>query len=313
MSGGRRLLVLGPGEGWHADRLRSAAARRGDSLEFAAYESLAAALDPSCGHRASCERGWLGDFDVVLTRTMPPGTLEQITLRLSVLHAAVEEGLPVVNEPRALEMAIDKYRTLARVAALGYPVPETRVVQSRREAMEAFSALDRDVIVKPLFGGEGRGVMRVHDRELAWVTFSTLENLGAVLYVQRFVPPGGVDTRLLVIGEQVFAVRRTAAEGWKTNVAAGARCEKIEVEEWHRQLAQRIAGDMSLRIAAVDMIDSADGEPKILEVNAVPGWKGAEAALGIDVAEKILEATEGHEKARKVGVCGLFNSEHRVH
>lgn len=289
MTRGRRLLALGPGEGWHADRLRAAAARRGDTMVFATYESLAAAVDVRHGHRAGCEQGALDDFDAVLTRTMPTGSLEQITLRLSVLHAAIDEGMRVVNGPRTLEIAIDKYRTLTRVAALGYPVPATRIVQSRREAMEAFTELGGDVIVKPLFGGEGRGVMRVQDRELAWVAFSTLENIDAVLYVQQFVPPGGIDTRLLVIGDDVFAVRRFAAEGWKTNVAAGARCERIEVEPWHQQLARRIADDFGLQFGAVDMIDSADGEPKVLEVNAVPGWKGAEAALGFNIAERMLE------------------------
>lgn len=290
MTHGRRLLVLGPDEGWHADRLRRAACRRGESMVFATYESLAAAVDPQTGHRATSERGGLGDFDAVLTRTMPTGSLEQITLRLSVLHTAVDEGTRVVNEPRTLEIAIDKYRTLARVAALGYDVPATRVVQTRREAMEAFAELGGDVIVKPLFGGEGRGVMRVHDRELAWVTFSTLENIAAVLYVQQFVPPGGVDTRLLVIGDDIFGVRRFAAQGWKTNVAAGARCERIEVAGWHQQLARRVADDFGLRFGAVDMIDSEEGPPKVLEVNAVPGWKGAEAALGFDLAERMLAA-----------------------
>lgn len=282
--------MLGPDEGWHADRLRRAARRRGDALVFAPYESLAAWIDERGRHEARCEAGPLGDFDAVLTRTMPAGSLEQITLRLSVLHQAAAEGIRVINGPATLEIAIDKYRTLARVAALGYAVPSTRIVQTRREAMEAFAALGGDVVVKPLFGGEGRGVMRVADAELAWFTFATLERIQAVMYVQQFVRPGGVDTRLLVIGEEVFAVRRRAVEGWRTNVSRGARSERIEISDDQRRIARRVADDIGLDIGSVDLIDAEDGEAKVLEVNAVPGWKGAEEALGIDLAERMLAA-----------------------
>ncbi len=73
--------------------------------------------------------GTLDQFDVVLTRTMPPGSLEQITFRLAILHSHAERGQPIVNQPRGLEIAIDKFATLARVASLGFDVPETRVVQ----------------------------------------------------------------------------------------------------------------------------------------------------------------------------------------
>lgn len=290
MTPARRILVLGPDEGWHAERFRRAAQRRGDALAFAPYESLAARIDERGHHEARCDAGPLAGFDAVLTRTMPAASLEQITLRLSVLHQAVAEGKRVVNGPATLEIAIDKYRTLARVAALGYTVPATRIVQTRREAMDAFAALGGDVVVKPLFGGEGRGVMRVADAELAWFTFATLERIQAVMYVQQFIPPGGIDTRLLVIGGDVFAVRRRAAQGWRTNVSQGARTERIEASDGQRQIALRVADDIGLDIGSVDLIDAEDGEAKVLEVNAVPGWKGAEEALGIDLAERMLAA-----------------------
>src|SRR5690606_27470331 len=142
-------------------------------------------------HIATSAAGDLAAFDAVFCRTMPAGTLEQITFRLAVLHSAFAAGVRIINPPRTLELAIDKYATLVQVAALGYRVPETVVVQSRKAAMEAFDMLGGDVVVKPIFGGEGRGVMRIRDRQLAWYCCSTLEGLGAALYVQKFVPPGG--------------------------------------------------------------------------------------------------------------------------
>lgn len=291
-----RILALGPHEGWHADRLRAAANHLGISLDWAKYETLAADFDGAGVQRVTAcmpddgPQVRVSDYDHVLTRTMPVGSLEQITLRLGVLHTLRELGHSVVNGPSGLEIAIDKYRTLARVAALGIPVPATRVVQTRRAAMEAFTELGGDIVVKPLFGGEGRGVLRVMDRELAWFTFATLDRIDAVLYLQPFVRPGGIDTRVLVLGETVFGLRRQATEGWKTNVSHGGRTEAIEVPGPLKEASLRIAADLGLRIAAVDWIECETGPPRVLEVNAIPGWKGAEAALGVPIAEYILRA-----------------------
>ena len=155
--------------------------------------------------------------------------------------------------------------------------------------MEAFLMFDQDVVVKPIFGGEGRGVMRILDKELAWYTFATLERIDAVMYVQRFVPPGGVDTRMLVIGNEVFGLRRYAHKGWKTNVSQGGRCESTELSEHQTTLAKRVATDFNLVIGSVDLLDRTDGPPVVVEVNAIPGWKGAQTALGIPIAERMIE------------------------
>ncbi len=284
-----RWLALGPSEGWHADELRRAAKDRDGELVYATYESLAASVDGEGAGASRCSAGALTDFDAVLCRTMPAGTLEQITFRLAVLHAAESAGVVIVNRPRTLETAIDKYATLVRVASLGYGVPATEVVQSRGEAMAAFDSLGGDVVVKPIFGGEGRGVMRVTDRQLAWVTFSTLEQLGAAIYVQRFVPPGGRDTRMLVIGREILGIRRTNPRDFRTNVAGGGHCQPVVLSESSRAMARTIADSMSLSIGSVDLLDTLDDSPVVVEVNAVPGWKGAQASLSIDIAGLMID------------------------
>ncbi|WP_372725600.1 RimK family alpha-L-glutamate ligase, partial [Novipirellula sp.] len=186
---GQRFLVLGCGQGWHASQLRNAADKLGCELHGSDYASLFASLQSnslqsnslslrSCPPLSDVDLGTDGftaaaisidRFDAVLARTMPAGSLEKITFRLSILHAlagdtiANNRPVTVINSPRGLEIAIDKFATLAHVRRLGYLVPETIVVQSRNEAMAAFERLGGDCVVKPLFGGEGRGVMRIQD------------------------------------------------------------------------------------------------------------------------------------------------------
>jgi RimK family alpha-L-glutamate ligase len=289
---GARLLVLGGGNGWHGERLRRAADRFGCDIAFAGYESLHASIG-----KAPClagEAGPLGGFDALLTRTMPAGTLEQITFRLAVLHEceATRNGggrrPAIVNTPRGLELAIDKFATLARARALGFDVPETRVVQSRGEAIDAFRELGGDCVVKPIFGGEGRGVMRVRDEQLAWTTFSTLQQLGAVHYVQSFVPPGGRDVRVLVIGDEMYGVRRKNDGDFRTNHSGGGTAEKLHGHTELTESARRLVAHLGLKFAAVDFLQRDDGEPHIIEVNAVPGWRGAQAVLDADIAERIV-------------------------
>jgi len=283
-----RLLALGPSEGWHADELRNAARAHGCELVYADYETLSGSLDEHGQHMGRCSAGDLRDYRAVICRTMPTGTMEQVIFRLAVLHAVAVYGVKVVNPPRTLETAIDKYATLAVVASLGFPVPETVVVQSRTSGMRAFECLGGDVVVKPIFGGEGRGVMRVRDPQLAWTTFSTLQQLGAVLYVQRFVHPGGRDTRMLVLGDEIFGVRRSADHDFRTNVAGGATCEAVELTYEQVAMAKSIAEKMALRIGSIDLIDNASGPSMVLEVNGVPGWKGAQGCLSFNVAEKMM-------------------------
>ncbi len=322
----RRFLVLGCGEGWHAEQLRAAAVGRDCDLAFATYESLSATIGSPVGGEEPgsaapggrrqdapspaagpppmlhCEAGPLDSFDGLLTRTMPGGSLEQITFRLAVLHDYLHAGCVMVNPPRALEIAIDKFATLAEVARLGYEVPATVVVQSRGEAMEAFGQLGEDCVVKPIFGGEGRGVMRIRESELAWTTFSTLQQLGSVYYVQQFVPPGGCDTRVLVIGDRLLGVRRTNGDGFRTNVGGGGRSQAIEPSAMQTAAARRITRHLGLKFAAVDFLAADDGIDRVVEVNAVPGWKAAQGSLSANIAELVIDGLL-HESNALPGSC----------
>lgn len=310
MSGRRtchRFLCLGGGEGWHANQLRDAAVALNCEMRFASYQSLQARVEDQFGCRLSCEAGPIDNFDAILTRTMPAGSLEQVIFRLATLHsiseAAATTAIPIVNPPRSLEIAIDKFATLAHVSKLGFSVPVTMVVQSRREAMDAFAELGGDCIVKPVFGGEGRGVMRIQDPELAWTTFSALEQLAAVCYVQRFVPPGGSDTRLLVVGEQVIGVRRQNKRDFRTNVASGGRCQPLEPSEGQITMATTICRSIGLRFAAVDLIDNQHGAEHVLEVNAIPGWKGAQEVSRLNIAQQIIRVLMNESMACEEARC----------
>ena len=68
----------------------------------------------------------------------PPPSLEQVVLRMDLLARLDAAGTPVINPPRAIEAAVDKYLTTAKLAAAGLPVPATRACQSVSAGLEVF-------------------------------------------------------------------------------------------------------------------------------------------------------------------------------
>jgi RimK family alpha-L-glutamate ligase len=224
----------------------------------------------------------------LLVRGMPRGTLEQIIFRMNILQRLSDSGMRVVNPPRSLEIAIDKWLTLDRLHAAGLPVPQTICCQGREAALEAFEQLGGDVVVKPLFGGEGRGILRVDQPDLAWRVFTTLEQLGSVIYVQEFLEGPGFDIRVLVIGERTVAVRRTARGDWRNNLSRGATAEPMALESGLEQAARTACQALGLEIAGVDFLPTAAGDVRLLEVNAVPGWLKTAAACPFDIPVEIL-------------------------
>lgn len=225
---------------------------------------------------------------------MPPGSLEQVVYRMDVLARLEASGTRVVNSPKSLECAVDKYLTTARLQAAGLPVPDTIVCEHEDDAMAVFEQLGQDVVVKPLFGSEGRGIVRVSDPDLAHRTFRTLMRLNTVLYLQRFIDHGGFDIRILVLcGQVVGGMRRRSPDDFRTNVARAAIAESHQPTSSEIELALRATATTGATIAGVDILYDRAGIPYVIEVNAVPGWQAFHRVTGIDVATKLLQRLLG--------------------
>ena len=281
-----RLAVLAARPGWHTQQLEQAAAARGHQAVILPYEGLVATIGSMSGMRSN--RTDLDSMDLVLARIIPSGSLEQIVFRVDALHRLEDRGVKVINSPRAIERTVDKFWTSALLEQCGIATPETVVCERPEEAVEAFRRL-QDVIVKPLFGSMGLGMVRVQDEEMAFRVFRTLEQIRAVYYLQRTVDHDGVDVRAFVIGGKLFAAIERRASGWRTNLARGAAAQAVKLPEEAKVLALRAAAAVGADYAGVDLIKDRDGRTHVLEVNGIPGWKGLQLATGLDVAGALLD------------------------
>ncbi len=207
----------------------SALARRGLSAECYPVTQLTARVAGK--PRLTAATASLDDCDVVFVRAIPSGSLEQVVFRMDALRMLEHGGVRVVNSAFAIEHGVDKYYTSARLQDAGLPTPRTLVAERFDEALAAFEELGGDVVVKPLFGSEGRGIVRVSDSDTAYRVFRALE-LGRYIYcVQEFVPHGREDIRVFVVGERVIGAMLRRGQGWKTNAAQGAIGEPVELDD----------------------------------------------------------------------------------
>src|SRR5688572_15002926 len=198
-----RVAILSARTGWHTDELLRALAARDHTGCVVPYESLVAHIGRRDGTDSLTSASQpLFDADAVLARIIPYGSLEQIIYRVDVLHWLEDRGVPVMNSPRAIERCVDKFYTSALLREAGLETPETIICERTEDAMTAVREMG-DVIIKPLFGSMGHGMVRVSDPEIAFRVVRALDMARAVFYVQRVVDHDGCDIRAFVVGDRV--------------------------------------------------------------------------------------------------------------
>ena len=286
-----RIVILSARTGWHTDELLRALASRGLAGCVVPYEKLVACI----GQRAAAdtltaESQQLLDADAVLARIIPNGSLEQIIYRVDALHWLEDHGVPVMNSPRAIERCVDKFYTSALLREAGLDTPETVVCEGVDDAMAAVRAMG-DVIIKPLFGSMGHGMVRVSDPETAFRVIRALDVTRSVFYVQRVIDHHGADVRAFVVGDRVVAAieRRAHDGGWRTNISLGGDARAVELPPDWCDRALRAARAVGADYAGVDLLPARDGTVYALEVNGIPGWSGVQSATSADVAGAIVD------------------------
>ncbi|WP_455364004.1 RimK family alpha-L-glutamate ligase [[Eubacterium] cellulosolvens] len=230
----------------------------------------------------------LRDLSGILVRPIGRGSLEEVIFQVNILHRLSGNGMVIVNSPKAIEIAVDKYYTLSLLKANNIPVPDSVVTENLREALRGFKRLKEEVVVKPLFGSRGIGISYFNDKDTVERILRTLDFHRHVLYLQRYIPHGKSDLRIFIVGNEVAASMKRVSDTWKNNISQGAKPVAIKVSGEIEDLAFRAVRALGCEIAGVDIIEAADG-PMVLEVNSQPGWRGIQQVSEVNIAEKIAD------------------------
>ncbi len=291
-----KIVVLSQPSGWHyQDLLRASRKIDGLRLEAAQFSELRGRLGSSASGVTIGESG-LDGGDCVLARAMPAGTLQQVVFRMDALQELARLGVTVINSPKTIEASVDKYLSLALMRREGVSIPTTLVCESESAAVE-FLEEHEEVVVKPIFGSEGRGLGRFtlgggkaeFLRAIRGPENGSLggDSLGNVIYVQEFLPHE-FDVRVLVVGDELFGMKRANASSWISNAAQGAKCSSLSIDDEVARLARLATAAVGGRLVGVDLVPCQDGQWRVLEVNAAPGWKFITDVVGVDIADRIL-------------------------
>jgi tetrahydromethanopterin:alpha-L-glutamate ligase len=306
-----RVAIMTDEVGWHTRQLQAALRARG--AVGRCVDLADCAVDTSASWHGLAIPGFGRELpDAALVRGIAGGTFEQVTKRLGVLHALRALGVPVYNDARAIERSVDKSMTSLLLHAAQVPAPPTWATESRAQAQRVLMrerAAGHQLVLKPLFGSQGKGLQRLGDgvdgdvgdanaADAAGGALPALDGLyGGLAYLQRFVPPvaavpgaPGFDWRVLVIGGRAVAAMRRVSAHWVHNVAQGATCQRCALTPALAQLAERAAAALALDYAGVDLMPAASGAPvQVIEVNGVAAWQGLQRVTDFNIARALVD------------------------
>ena len=187
----------------------------------------------------------LSEFDVVLMRQDPPFDMAYITAThfLERIHPKTL----VVNNPAEVRNAPEK------LFVTGFPgLQPPTLITSDPEALHDFHQRHGDMVLKPLYGGAGSGVVKLkaHDPNLdALLELHAMIGREPVI-AQKFIPAVSAgDKRILLIdGEPIGAINRIPGEGQvRSNLARGGRAEAVGLTVRDREICEAIAMELKER------------------------------------------------------------------
>lgn len=302
-----QVAIVSDDPGWHGARLQRAFQARRVDVQFVSLRDCR--IDLTHGGHGLCIPGFEKRLpDGVFVRGVSGGTLEQIVLRLDVLHTLRELGVPVYNDARAIERTVDKGMTSLLLDRAQLPTPPTCVTESPAQA-RAFllreTAAGHDVVVKPLFGSQGVGLRCLK----AGMDIPGATDCNGVWYLQRYIETGAGeggwhDWRVFVIGGVAVAAMVRHGVTWVNNVAQGGRCAPAALERDLERPAVRASAAVGADYAGVDLVRDRDGRLNVLEVNGVPAWKGLQGVTRIAIAERLVDDFLSRRLARPTEAAG---------
>ncbi|MFM7312532.1 MAG: glutathione synthase [Cyanobium sp.] len=236
---------------------------------------------------AASEQVPLTRFTAVWMRKDPPVD-EAYLYATHLLEIAERQGVRVINRPGALRAWNEK---LGALRFSHWMAPS--LVSSRVEQLRRFAADHHEVVLKPLGGRAGQGVV---------FASTATPGLGALLelvtaqeqlpvMIQAFLPGvhSGDKRILLVDGEPLGAVNRVPKGGeFRSNLAVGGSPEATDLSETERALCADLAPALRAEGLFFVGIDVIDGRLSEINVTSPTGVREVELLSGIPLADQTI-------------------------
>ncbi|MEY4729549.1 MAG: hypothetical protein RL020_707 [Pseudomonadota bacterium] len=301
----KRIAIITDEAGWHGTQLRRAFKARGYESSYVSLKKCRVDFDHP-QHGLAIHGFGKNLPDGVFVRGISGGSFEQVTFRLDILHTLQELGVPVYNEAGAIERSVDKARTSLRLKLAGVATPPTWVTEditAARALLIRESARGHELVMKPLFGSQGSGLVRLS----AGMDVPDTPDYNQLYYFQRYIDSGEGqwhDWRVLIVGDQVQAAMIRRGSSWINNVAQGARCESATPDDEVIQLARKAVRAVGMDYAGVDILRDVDGKAYVIEVNSIPAWRGLQSVTQEPIAQMLVDDFIGRKMSRNLEAVG---------
>jgi len=235
------------------------------------------------------------DIDVILMRQDPPFDMAYVTA--TYLLETIHPGTLVVNDPAEVRSAPEKL-LVTRFPGLTPPT----LISSDPEALVAFHEKHGDVVLKPLHGAAGSGVVRLKAGDPNLEALVEIHAVGSrdPLVIQKFIPAvsAGDKRILLVDGEVVGAINRVPADGQvRSNLRVGGTAQPVELTARDLEICAALKDELKSRGLLFVGIDVIGDYLTEINVTSPTGAQQLKQFTGIDAAAALWDVIEARRAA----------------
>ena len=230
------------------------------------------------------------DVDVILMRQDPPFDMAYVTA--TYLLETVHPKTLVVNDPAEVRSAPEKL-LVTQFPGLTPPT----LISWDPVALTAFHRKHGDVVLKPLHGAGGSGVIRLKADDPNLDALIEIHAVGSrdPLVIQKFLPAvsKGDKRILLVDGEPAGAINRIPAAGQvRSNLHVGGTAAPVELTARDREICAAIGPTLKARGLIFVGIDVIGDWLTEINVTSPTGAQQLKAFSGVDAAALMWDAIE---------------------
>lgn len=231
----------------------------------------------------------LEQIDAIIAR---PNITEEPTLNTYTPELLSEAGYLIVNNLSNLSRTKNKLDQHATFYKHNIPTPKWGIARTSDGANQLAEKIGYPIIIKTSFGTHGKGVFYAENPEtlMPIVDYIHIRDRAPVIIEEFVAEANRQDYRAYVVdGQVIAAMERHARPGdVRANASLGGQATKADLTEEEIQLSVKVSEIFKLDIAGVDFVRTSEG-PKILEVNANPGFQELQKVTGVDVPAALID------------------------
>ncbi len=202
--------------------------------------------------------------------------------------------IPVLNKFEVANICGNKMFMTLLLKKNNIPTPKTYFSFSSQSAAENLEKVGFPLVIKPVIGSWGRGVMPLKDKDTMEAVFEIREITDSphdrIYYLQELIKRPPRDIRVITVGDEpIAAMYRKSSGGFKTNIALGADPELCEITKEMEDMAVKASKAMGGGILGIDMMEDDERGLVVHEVNNTVEFKGLARVAQRNIPKEMVE------------------------